>query len=513
MGILDQWKKMPGAEKKLHPFDKLYGLLTLGIIESFGRGFNLLGKVIPGANKKWAPGERLQVLFLAYSGARNTGAEVRVAECIDQVNQVLGEENVDINMTALNLEEARAYFKNNKVNLKFMNSVFFADVFKLALKNHMIVLVEGSCWKENFASALLHYFLYGAGLASRLGKPCFSYAVDAGDMSRFNNFLSWYLSRDTHLITRTQDAKKVLEKIDLPGAKVRVDTAWTTKSESLEWGAKLLKERGWDGKKPLIGMAMQNYFWWPVIPDLARFAKSLVTGDKKNQYKAVYFYDYDEEDEKLYRKFAELVARTLDWAADTYQAQIVLVGMEAVDENACRDVVKTMKSKAIMISCNEFIGVQIASLLRNLNLLITTRYHAMVLSMPGTIPFIGLSRDERIRGVMQEIKLFEKYYLDYKDADLENRLRGMVRAIMDSPEEQQRIKKVIRENLPYYFAQMGMLGLDIRNIVRESFAGFPLKKIDEDKLENLIPHVPPDLAGDAQRKFLELKKNAGKLEG
>ena len=496
-----KWKQMPDFTHTANVFDVLYEVIGWSLVQVLGYGVRFLDLFGLGLNKRWKPGEKLQILFLAYSGARNTGAEVRVAECIDQVNQVLGEDAVDINMTTLNLEEAREYFKHNKVNLMPMSYVFFGDVFKFVLKNHMVVLVEGSCWKENFAAALLLFFLYGVGLAEKLGKPSLSYAVDAGPMNKFNNFLSWNLSKGmTRLITRTQPAKEVLEKIFLPGAIVRVDTAWTLRPNPPEWGVETLKKLGWDGKKPLIGLAMQNFFWWPVIPDFVKW----ITGVKEYQYRIIYYYDYDEADQKKYRKWAAMLAELMDWIAEKYQVQPVLIAMEALDHGSCEDVSGMMKLKPIIFSCRDHVGVEIASVLRNLNLLLTTRYHAMVLSMPGLVPFIGLSRDERIRGVMQETKLFDDYYADWQRDDLPHLLRDRVSRLMENPAEQDRVKKIIREWLPYYFAQMARLGLDIRKIVQESFPALKIKPVDENNPEQLEPFIPPELNPEVNKKFREL---------
>ncbi|HDH97104.1 MAG TPA: hypothetical protein ENF73_05195, partial [Proteobacteria bacterium] len=416
--LLRKYSQMPGDYKTVNPFDLLYTAITVGLTYTLGTGTRALDALGAGVNKRWKPGEKLQMLFLAYSGARNTGAESRVGECVRQVNQVLGEDVVDINMTTLNVDVAKEYFGDYRVNLRQINYVFFGDVFKLVLENHIVSLVEGSCWKENFSTALTLYFLYGAGLAAVLGKPCFSYAVDAGEMNRINNFVSWLLSRDVKLITRSEDSNRVLESIHLPGAVNRVDTAWSMPSESPEWAKKELVKLGWDGKKPLLGFAFQNYFWWPVVPNLAKFVRSMLTGKAEYQYKSVYFYDYGDEDKKAFEAFKRSCAEVVDWAVDEYGVQPLIVAMEALDEDMCKQLMEQMKHDAIFVSCNRYIGTQIAAMLRQLKLLITTRYHAMVLSMPGCVPFVGLSRDERIRGVMKEIGLYDDYYVDYRTENL-----------------------------------------------------------------------------------------------
>jgi polysaccharide pyruvyl transferase WcaK-like protein len=186
----------------------------------------------------------------------------------------------------------------------------------------------------------------------------------------------------------------------------------------------------------------------------------------------------------------------------------VIVAMEALDDTMCRDLIATMKNKAILISCKEYVGTQLGSILRRLHILTTTRYHAMVLAMPGSVPFIGLSRDERIRGVMKETGLFEKYYVEHKTPNLFEVLKGKSSMLLEK-NENARVKKVIKENLPYYFAQMGMLGLDIRNLVRDEFPGITIADIDENDVTKLVPFIPPEIIPAAQQRFKMLRENTG----
>ena len=504
---LKMWRKTPDFTGSGNVFDSIYGIITWLLVQVFGYAVRFLDLFGMGINKKWKSGEKLQILLMAYSGARNTGAEVRVAELIDQLNQVLGEENVDLNMLTLNLEETKEYFKNNRVNLCPMSYVFFWDVFKNVVKNQVIVLVEGSCWKENFAAALLYYFVYGMGLAAKLGKTSFCYGVDAGPMNKFNSFMSWALCRKMDMIiTRSAEASEWVEKINLHVNSLRVDTAWTLRTKPLEWGALELKKLGWDGKKPLLGLAMQNFFWWPIIPDFVRW----VRGVKEYQYRLLYYYDYDEDDRKQYDSWKQTMAETLDWVAEKYNAQPVLIGMEALDHDSCLDVKKLMKTNPLIVSCREYVGVEIGAMLRNLTTLVTTRYHAMVLAMPGNTPFIGLSRDERIRGVMKETGLFDEYYIDYKVPDLKNVLQAKIDKLLSNESERKRVSTVIFNTLPYYFAQMALLGLDVRSLIKRKFPELKIRVLNEDNPSELDPFIPENLKSASIKKFQELKAQESK---
>ncbi len=102
--ILDAFIEAPGDFSSVRLFDALFGLSALSLAE----GLPLLTKVGEGLgvlhNSRWKKGERLKILLLSYSGARNTGAEVRTIEAVSQMYKVLGEENISVDMLSLNRE-------------------------------------------------------------------------------------------------------------------------------------------------------------------------------------------------------------------------------------------------------------------------------------------------------------------------------------------------------------------------------------------------------------------------
>ena len=51
--------------------------------------------------EQWREGARLKVLLAGYNGARNTGADVRVAALIDQLDQALGPGTADFSVMTL----------------------------------------------------------------------------------------------------------------------------------------------------------------------------------------------------------------------------------------------------------------------------------------------------------------------------------------------------------------------------------------------------------------------------
>ena len=57
-------------------------------------------------------------------------------------------------------------------------------------------------------------------------------------------------------------------------------------------------------------------------------------------------------------------------------------------------------------------------ILRRLSMLVTSRYHAAVLSVEGGCPIISVSMDERLDGIMKELSMDTKYLYHVSDRNL-----------------------------------------------------------------------------------------------
>src|SRR6267378_7895992 len=83
-----------------------------------------------GLGKRWAPGEKLKLLFAGYNGTRNTGSDVRVEEMLRQIRRILGPENVDLSMMTFNFDRSRGSFDGT-------SQVRLPDIFPPFLANEV----------------------------------------------------------------------------------------------------------------------------------------------------------------------------------------------------------------------------------------------------------------------------------------------------------------------------------------------------------------------------------------
>ena len=437
-------------------------------------------------SQSWKPGEKLKILLVGYNGKRNTGADVRVVEIVKQFNKVLGSENIEITVPSLNPDLTKVYF-STEAKLSKLNTIFFKDVLDLCSKNHFAVISEGSTLKSQFANALTLYFCEAAGVMKKQGKPCLAYGSEAGRMDPFVMDLAADMCSETYFIARTEASLKIIEGMGLKGH-IGTDTAWTFPPADKSWIEGELKSKtGWDGKKPVIGIACIDPWSYPVRPDLARTLKSAVTRKWENHYEKVYFFAATERDGK-YQAYLGGIADAVNRFKKDNDVHVVIIGMDWTDLDACQDLQSRIEGNPYIFSSRFYEGHQMTAALHALSMLITSRYHARVLSMTGGVPAIAVSLDERLYNIYNECCQLDDYYLKTDEPDLGAKLLPMMEKLWAN---RKAISADTMAQVPRYLRQMSDMGKFFRSYVAEKFDGIELADEPGDWLGYL-----PDLTGD-----------------
>ena len=86
--------------------------------------------------------------------------------------------------------------------------------------------------------------------------------------------------------------------------------------------------------------------------------------------------------------------------------------MEELDDALSRTILREMHhpERARVFSAREYDASQLAVLLRSLGLLVTSRYHAAILSLAGRVPQIAVGHDLRLSSLYDELRL-EDFFL------------------------------------------------------------------------------------------------------
>ncbi len=374
-----------------------------------------------------------KILLMGYNGANNTGSETRLISIIDEIRNVLGSE-ILITIPTLNEKNLRRYIKeDSNLIIAPVPSIFFFALKKLVREQDLVLLVEGSCYMDTWTSALLWAFLWTTRCANSENIPCVSYAVDAGDLSYLNRFLVKREASKTDLIiTRTKYAAEKLLRIGVTAPiKHTADTAFTFQPKV---DHNLNNESLQKNSKGLVGLAVIDFYLWPVVIK--------PWGKKENEYKWPYYFSRSKKRVKETEDLAFNWAAEADRIIEEYGMDVALICMEEVDEPLANKIKSMMKhsNKISIFSSNELDASQMTDVLRNLDLLVTSRYHAAILSLKAHVPQIALSHDTRLKGLYKDLKLDNEYLIDYiprKDTELNiwNRLSKKVDELIKNPEK------------------------------------------------------------------------------
>jgi polysaccharide pyruvyl transferase WcaK-like protein len=311
----------------------------------------------------------------------------------------------------LNEKNLRRYLQEDP-NLKIKRvrpSVFFFDIWKFVRQNDLIILVEGSCYMDTWGQALLWFYLLATRFAHSMKKPCIAYSVDAGTASRFNRWLIRREASKTNLIlARTQEAADRLKKLDVNAPiEVTADNAFAFRPKPQD---KDLLKRVWPEASHVVGLAAEDIYIWPV--------QIRPWGRKKYCYRWPYYYQHSKTCQQKSELLVDVLAVQADEIIEKYDKDIALLSMEGLDTTFTNKIQQHMKhaDRTKVFSSTQYNASQMSSILRSLDLLITSRYHAGVLSLPHYVPQTAIGHDLRIRDLYTDLEIPE-FFVDHEDPD------------------------------------------------------------------------------------------------
>lgn len=358
--------------------------------------------------EEWHEGQPFKILLVGYNGARNTGADARVVALVKQLEEVLGDDKVELTVMTLGDGTVEGYFPSH-VHLWKFTTLFFVSLLRACSRHHAAILCEGSTLTTTFARALSVFFCEAAGIMRRQGKPCIAYGSEVGHLDGWLARLAQDMCQDTYFMVRTQESLRNLKALGLKGH-VGTDTAWPFQSpEGQCWARQQLIRDGWNGCAPLMGVAVINPFWWPVRPSLRRWAKALLTGNHEGQYDKMYFFNDSAQRRQLFQRYLSQMARAVNRYQQEHGAFVVILGMEKLDAEACQLFGQMLDGPHQVYHSRDHNVFQMTGLLRQLSILLTSRYHAAVLSMVRAIPIVAVSMDGRLDGLIGEAGLADAY--------------------------------------------------------------------------------------------------------
>jgi hypothetical protein len=242
----------------------------------------------------------------------------------------------------------------------------------------------------------------------------------------------------------------------------------------------------------VVALCPINPFWWPVKPDVLKGAAKLFTGAySEAHYSSVYFHNAGAEVDE--RQAAYLDAWATGWREFAAGRDVfpVVIGMEALDRAACEGLSERLGRVPVLVS-DDHDMYTLVSVLRRCSALLSSRYHAIVCSMPARVPSAGITMDERIRNLMID-RGTPELALEVDDPGLGPRVAAtLARLVDDGPGLADGIGACVVDNLE----RMGRMGQVFVEHLRSRHPEFPLRDglgLDGDSFDHL-----PSLSRDAE---------------
>jgi polysaccharide pyruvyl transferase WcaK-like protein len=346
-----------------------------------------------------APGQPLEVLLSGYFGAGNTGSEMRASEIVRHMRRLLGPDNVAFSALSLTNDLPRDLFPGVRACTL---SGFYPDVVAAEIaKCHAVVACEGSTFKSTFSEVLTALMAGTLGAAARAEQPAIAYGAEVGTLTPRLEAYVRDNARGALIMARNQASVERAEALGLrtlSGA----DTAWTFTPSPPEVARQWLVQAGWNGVDPIVVFCPVNPFWWPVRAEPATFAAMQRTGQGRDRhYGAVFFHSTDEIASARYGVFIRQLADAFERLRVARNAFPVVIGMDRVDAAACADLTARMPFGAAVFRSGEHDVGDLIAILRQADLVVSARFHALVGAMPSGAPSIGLAFDERVGNLMR----------------------------------------------------------------------------------------------------------------
>jgi polysaccharide pyruvyl transferase WcaK-like protein len=422
-----------------------------------------------GSSNPWQPGEKLKLLFAGYNGTRNMGSDVRVEEMLRQIRHILSADRVDFSVMSFNFERSRGYFENTaQVHLPDIFPPFLASEVP---KHHGVVACEGSMFKSKFANALATMMIGSLGIAAAQNKLSIGYGSEAGHMDPVVRKMCARYCKNSLVITRNEESRTILRELGVP-TELGTDTAWTFEPRPAEYGQSVLRQVGWDGHTPVLVVCPINPFEWPVKASIGKLALRSMTGAyKESHYRGPYFHNSGPAADRAYEQYLTAIANAVAAFRKKKSVFVVLAATERLDARPANRISEKLGGVPVLTS-DDYNMYELVSILRACHMMVSSRYHGIVTSMPALVPSAGITMDERIRNLMRE-RGHQELLMTVDDPDLEPKLLAALETLAAQGD---RIADGIARTVVKNLKVMARMGVFFEEEVQRRYPDFPTRQ-------------------------------------
>lgn len=343
----------------------------------------------------------LRPLLLGYTGKGNVGADIRVREIVRQLRVVFAHAGFAPRLVVMESTTLDPVLESlDKIEL----STYFPDFIEGQMADvDGVIACEGSMFTSRFSDLLSATFAGAIGYAARQKRLAVGYGAESGKMSeRLSDFVR-DSCRDGFILARSRQSHDHLSSLGL-NSRLGADPAWTydPPDSALANTGERLRDFGWDGRQSLAVVCPMNPFCWPVKVDFKKAQGLQERGVYADQhYDGVLFHTVPPSAAESLDRYLAALKSTVEHLRQTDHF-VVLVGMERLDSKTCARLDASLDRPIPSFVSGDCPAQEIVSVLHWADLVVTSRFHACVLSLNAHVKTIGIALDERIRNLFTE---------------------------------------------------------------------------------------------------------------
>src|ERR1700692_1240832 len=324
--------------------------------------------------------------------------------------------------------------------------------------------------KSKFANALTTMMIGSLGIAAAENKLSVGYGAEAGHMDPLLAKMCGRYCKNSLVITRNEESRALLRELGVP-TELGTDTAWTFDPRPAEFGQSVLRQVGWDGRMPVLVVCPINPFEWPVKASVAKAALHSLTGAyKESHYRGPYFHNAGPEADRAYEHYLSSITNAVAAFRREKSVFVIMAATERMDARPCRRISEKLGGVPVLTS-DDYNMYQLVSILRAWRMMVSSRYLAIVTSMPALVASAGITMDERIRNLMND-RGHQELLMNVDDPDLEARTLAALE-ILDRDGE--RIADGIARTVVRNLKLMARMGVYFEEEVQRRYPEFPTR--------------------------------------
>jgi polysaccharide pyruvyl transferase WcaK-like protein len=356
-----------------------------------------------------------RILVFGYHGFRNAGAECRVIAMLDQLRRLAPGAEIVVNAlhrTNLSYLQELDYLKG--IELRYFHpATYRVATRRLIADSDVVISSEGNMLTEAFSKHMVTAFVSALEQAHSLGVPSVGLALDTGTLSPRREARAVEALNTTALLTvRAPGAAAQLERmgVRVPIA-VTADCAVSMRLPDVEFRTAVGERFGLTGG-PVHGIAPVDFFMWP----LRMMPVGRPSDYVRWPFKATWPDNGRARSAQLVDQWVEYARNLLD---SDPAARVALVAMDPSDSPIAARIQRGLlpSERSVLLDCKRLNALEMSAALGHLRSITTSRYHAIIVPLAYTVPYIAVGHDTRSQFISEELGVKE-YFLRYDTPEL-----------------------------------------------------------------------------------------------